>query len=185
MLTLKRSQIAHLLRTGDTRWIQRGAYDLMDYQPQAGESSSKMPRGRSLYGSLPKQLKNENSFVSRLRDILAIRRRYGIRQIDIPAVSNKALLVMVHRLDSGPIQVTALNFSAIRYLTRWSPTSPPGRHGNRYVLQERLGPVDQWRTFPISLGPHQGMSVLVVNTPEADRFATAVGGSALHGRTPS
>jgi hypothetical protein len=53
--------------------------------------------------------------------------------------------------------------------------------------KKRLGPVDQWRTFPISLNPHQGMSVLVVNTPEADRFATAVGRERTnrHGRTPS
>lgn len=191
MLTLKRSQIAHLLRTGDTRWIQRGAYDLMDYQPQAGESSSKMPRGRSLYGSLPQQLKNENSFVSRLRDILAIRRRYGIAtstQIDIPAVSNKALLVMVHRLDSGPIQVTALNFSSHQISDQVvSEHLHPGAMAIDMFSKKRLGPVDQWRTFPISLSPHQGMSVLVVNTPEADRFATAVGRERTnrHGRTPS
>ena len=53
MLTLERSKVAQLIESGDTRWIHRAAYDLMDYQPQAGESSSKMPRGRSLYGSLP------------------------------------------------------------------------------------------------------------------------------------
>ena len=27
--------------------------------------------------------------------------------------------------------------------------------------------VDQWRTFPISLSPHQGMSLLLADTPEA------------------
>ena len=150
-----------------------------------------MPRGRSLYGSLPKQLKNENSFVSRLRDILAIRRRYGIAtstQIDIPAVSNKALLVMVHRLDSGPIQVTALNFSSHQISDQVvSEHLHPGAMAIDMFSKKRLGPVDQWRTFPISLSPHQGMSVLVVNTPEADRFATAMGRERTNrrARTPS
>ena len=137
MLTLERSQVAQLLETGDTRWIHRAAYDLMDYQPQAAESSSQMPPGRSLYGSLAEQLKTRNSFVSRLRDILAVRRRYGIAtgtQLDVPAVSDKALLVMVHRLDSGLIQMTALNFSnrPISDLCRFR-ISFSRRRGNRHV----------------------------------------------------
>jgi trehalose synthase len=178
MLTLERSQIAQLLETGDTRWIHRAAYDLMDYQPLAGESSSKMPRGRSLYGSLPEQLKTRTSFVSRLRDILAVRRRYGIAtstQVDVPAVSNKALLVMVHRLDSGLLQVTVLNFSN-------SPISglvvsehfAPGAAVMDMFTERRLGVVDQRRTFPVDLNPHQGMSLLIVpGMAEADRSATA------------
>ena len=178
MLTLERSQVAHLLSTGDTRWIHRGAYDLMDYQPQASESSSKMPRGRSLYGSLPEQLKKENSFVSRLRDILAVRRRCGIAtstQIDIPAVSNKALLVMVHRLDSGLVQATALNFSNHPISDRVvSEHLHPGAVVIDMFSDRRLGMVDQWRTFPIGLSPHQGMSLLIADTPGGDRFATAV-----------
>jgi hypothetical protein len=53
--------------------------------------------------------------------------------------------------------------------------------------KKRLGPVDQWRTFPISLSAHQGMSVLIVDTPEADRFAAAVGSERTNRRrrTPS
>ena len=178
LLTLERSQVAHLLKTGDTRWIHRGAYDLMDYQPQASESSSKMPRGRSLYGSLPEQLKNNRSFVSRLRDILAVRRRFGIAtstQIDIPAVSNRALLVMVHRLDSGLVQVTALNFSNHPISERVvSEHLPPGADVIDMLSERRLGTVDQWRTFPIGLSPHQGMSLLIADKPEGDRVPTAV-----------
>ena len=51
MLTLERSKVSRLLASGDTRWIHRAAYDLMDYRPEATESPSKMPRGSSLYGS--------------------------------------------------------------------------------------------------------------------------------------
>jgi trehalose synthase len=179
MLTLERSQVAHLLTTGDTRWIHRGAYDLMDYQPQASESSSKMPRGRSLYGSLPEQLKSETSFLSRLGDILAVRRRYGIAtstQVDIPAVSNKALLVMVHRLDNGLIQVTALNFSNHPISDRVvSEHLSPGAAVIDMFTDRRVGIVDQWCTFPISLDPHQGMPLLIIpDIPKADSSATAV-----------
>jgi hypothetical protein len=112
-LTLDRKQVAALLRDGDTRWIHRSAYDLMNYQPQATWSSSKLPRGTSLYGSLTEQLADGSSFASGLRDILAVRKRYGIAssiQLDVPSVSNKAMLVMVHQLDDAE-QVTALNFS--------------------------------------------------------------------------
>ena len=49
-LTLDRSQIKALLADGDTRWIHRAAYDLMDYRPNATESTSQMPRGKNLYG---------------------------------------------------------------------------------------------------------------------------------------
>jgi trehalose synthase len=164
-LTLERSQVAHLLESGDTRWINRAAYDLMNYQPGARESSSKMPRGRSLYGSLPEQLKKKTSFVSRLRDILAVRRRYGIAtstQVDIPAVSNEALLVMVHRLDTGLIQVTALNFSDRPISDRvGSDHLSPGAAVIDMVTGSKLGIVDQLRTFPTGLSPHQGRSLLI------------------------
>jgi hypothetical protein len=104
------------------------------------------------------------------------------------AVSNKALLVMVHRLDSGLIQVTVLNFSSHQISDQVvSEHLRPGAMAIDMFSKKRLGPVDQWRTFPISLSPHQGMSVLVVNTPEADRFANAVGREHTNGRgrTPS
>jgi trehalose synthase len=184
VLTLERSQVAHLLSTGDTRWIHRGAYDLMDFQPHAGESSSRMPRGRSLYGSLPEQLKNENSFASRLRNILTVRRRYGIAtgtQIDIPAVSDQALLVMVHRLESQLVQVTVLNFSHRQIFDQaTSEHFGPGATVIDMSSKRRLGQVDAWRSFPISLRPYQGMSLLVADTPEGDRLATDVVSARLH-----
>ena len=115
MLTLERSKVPGLLVLGDTRWIHRAAYDLMDYRPEATESPSKTLRGASLYGSLPGQLKDLNSFAARLREILAVRTCHGIatsEQVDVPEVSNKAILVMVHRLDTMQIQVTVPNFSS-------------------------------------------------------------------------
>ena len=61
-----------------------------------------MPAGRSLYGPLPDQLEDPSSFARRLSRIIAVRRRHGIAtatQVDVPDVSHRAMLVMVHRLD--------------------------------------------------------------------------------------
>ena len=173
VLTLERSQVASRLGTGDTRWIHRAAYDLMDYQPEASESAAGMPRGRALYGSLPEQLKDRTSFVCRLRDILAVRRRWGIAtgtQVDIPAVSDRGLLVMVHRLDRGGLQVTALNFSNKPVSDRISSAHLlPGSRVVDMFTERALGVVDQDRTFPIGLGSHHGLSLLVERTGGHDQ----------------
>ena len=71
MLTLPADEVAELLEGGDTRWIHRAAHDLMGVAPRARKSDSGMPRGRSLYGSVPEQLADETSFVRQLQAILA------------------------------------------------------------------------------------------------------------------
>jgi trehalose synthase len=166
MLTLERAKISRLLESGDTRWIHRAAYDLMGYQPKASESPSAMPRGRSLYGPLPEQLKDTNSFVSRLSDILAIRRRYGIAtssQLEVPDVSDKAMLVMIHQLDAGQIQITVLNFSSRAITGHVSSTHlPPGDAVIDMSTDQVIAHVGGERTFPVTLEPHQGLSLLAV-----------------------
>jgi trehalose synthase len=166
MLTLERSKVSRLLASGDTRWIHRAAYDLMDYRPEATESPSKMPRGTSLYGSLPQQLKDPNSFAARLRDILAVRTRCGIAtssQVDVPDVSNKAMLVMVHRLDATHLQVTVLNFSNQSIAGRVrSEHLTSGSAVIDMFTSQVITEVDHEHTFAVSLEPHQGMSLLTV-----------------------
>jgi trehalose synthase len=165
MLTLDRRQVASLLADGDTRWIHRSAYDLMDYRPDATESLSRLPRGTSLYGSLPQQLQNPNSFACRLRDLLAIRKRYGIAtavQLDVPQVSNKAMLVMVHQLSDAE-QVTVLNFSAGEiHGSVMSEHLVPGSTLVDMVTDEVIGEVDDLHTFHLTLAPHEGKSILVL-----------------------
>ena len=167
MLTLQRSQVSELLANGDTRWIHRAAYDLMGFGQDGRESRRQMPQATSLYGSLPQQLKDNRSFAWRLREILAVRARYRIAtgiQLEVPPVSNRGLLVMVHLLDSGLVQVTALNFS--QEMITELVTS---RHlaANDAVIDmftdQVIAAVDQTHTFPITLGPHQGMSLLIVH----------------------
>ena len=165
MLTLDRKQVSRLLADGDTRWIHRAAYDLMDYRPHAHESLSKMPRGVSLYGSLPGQLEDSSSFARRLAEILAVRKRYGIAasvQLDVPQPSNKAMLVMVHQLTDAE-QVTVLNFSAHAISgSVHSEHLVPGSALVDMFTDQEVGEVDDLHTFSISLEPHEGRSLLVL-----------------------
>ncbi|HEU4907673.1 MAG TPA: maltose alpha-D-glucosyltransferase [Propionibacteriaceae bacterium] len=165
MLTLERKQVSQLLADGDTRWIHRAAYDLMDYRPHAHESLSKMPRGVSLYGSLPAQLEDSSSFARRLAEILAVRKRYGIStavQLDVPQVSNKAMLVMVHQLIDAE-HVTVLNFSAQPVTgSVHSEHLVPGSVLVDMFTDQQVGEIDDLHTFPISLQPHEGKSLLVL-----------------------
>jgi trehalose synthase len=169
MLTLERSKVSRLLASGDTRWIHRAAYDLMDYRPEATESPSKMPRGFSLYGSLPQQLQDANSFASRLREVLAVRARYGIAssvQVEVPEVSDKAMLVMVHRLDTAQIQTTVLNFSSQFIAGRVkSEHLASGAAVIDMFTEQVIAEVDHEHTFVVSLEPHQGMSLLTDPAP--------------------
>jgi trehalose synthase len=165
MLTLDRKQVASLLADGDTRWIHRSAYDLMDYRPEATESLSRLPRGTSLYGSLPEQLEDPHSFVCQLRDMLAVRKRYGIAtsvQLDVPQVSNKAMLVMVHQLSDAE-QVTVLNFSGHEISgSVLSEHLVPGSSLVDMFTDEVVGEVDDLHSFWVTLGPHEGRSLLVL-----------------------
>ncbi|HEU4897019.1 MAG TPA: maltose alpha-D-glucosyltransferase, partial [Actinomycetota bacterium] len=166
MLTLERSKVSRLLASGDTRWIHRAAYDLMGYRPEATESPSKMPRGTSLYGSLPDQLKDPSSFASRLRDMLAVRTRHGIAtsvQIEVPEVPNQAMLVMAHLLASRQIQVTVLNFASQAIVGRVkSRHLTPGAAMIDMFTDQSITEVDPEQTFAVSLEPHQGMSLLAI-----------------------
>jgi len=169
-LTLDRKQVAALVASGDTRWIHRSAYDLMDYRPDATESTSKMPRGRSLYGTLPDQLADPDSFASKLAAILRVRSQFGLAtgtQLDVPRVSHRSMLVMVHQLDIGK-QITVLNFSAepISGTVR-SKHLPPGSVVVDMVSGIQVGEVDDLYSFAISLDPHEGLTLLV-GEPLAD-----------------
>jgi trehalose synthase len=115
-LPLPRAAVEELMGDGDTRWINRGAYDLMGVNPDAKTSSAGLPRAQSLYGSLPEQLSQPDSFAARLRGYLTMRARsqlFAARQVAVPEVQSKGLLVMVHELpDELGTQITALNFGA-------------------------------------------------------------------------
>ena len=154
-LPLPAEAVAARLADGDTRWINRGAYDLMGVNPDATISLDSLPRARALYGSLTEQLAQPDSFVRQLQRLLEVRQRYQLpvsRQVDVPDVVSRGLLVMVHALPEGQgMQVTALNFGAesVDETVMLSRTTPGavvdmltdtvvGRVGNDHLLTVKL-----------------------------------------------
>lgn len=167
-LPLPPEDVADLMGDGDTRWINRGAYDLADMNPEAAQSVAGLPKARSLYGSLCEQLKNPDSFSSQLKKLLAVRQAYDIaaaRQILIPDVQSPGLLVMVHELPAERgVQVTALNFSGAPIEETINlPGIPPGPVVD--MINERIeGDLSQTGDFKIHLDPYEGLSLRVVQT---------------------
>jgi len=170
-LTLPREAVADLLEDGDTRWIHRAAYDLMGFDPDVATSSSGLPRGRALYGTLPEQLEDETSFASRLADVLHVRADNGIatgEQLDVPSVDHPGVLVMVHTLEGTPDrQMTVLNFGRDDVVT--TVTSASLFEGARVIdmtTGETVGRVDAARSVQVPLGRLTGRSLrLIVADP--------------------
>jgi trehalose synthase len=160
VLPLERAAIETLLAGGDTRWLHRAAYNLMGYDDEGLFPG--MPSGRTLYGNLPDQLADPDSFVSQLHDILDVRGRAELAtavQVDVPAVSHRAMLVMVHELpDGGRHQVTALNFSAEEIAgTVLSEALSAGSTVYDVGSGSPLGEVDELGGFNLTLPPHGGV----------------------------
>jgi trehalose synthase len=163
--TLPSDSVKSLLADGDTRWINRGAYDLSNVDPNATKSASGLPRARSLYGSLPEQLKTPSSFASQLKKLLRVRAEHHIYEselVDVPSVRSKGLLLMVHRLpaDKG-IEVTALNFGrtpmreavAINAAVMGATVTDP-------IEEKALGKL-KGKELAIDLGAHEGKVFLI------------------------
>lgn len=166
-LPLAPEQVAHLMGDGDTRWINRGAYDLADLAPEAQTSAEGLPRARALYGSLVEQLQNPGSFACQLKRILSVRRAYDIaasRQILIPEVQAPGLLVMVHELPAGKgVQLTALNFGAVPISeTICLPGVAPGPVVD--IIHERVeGDLTENCELTLNLDPYEGLALRVVS----------------------
>ena len=115
-LTLPAAAVKDRLADGDTRWINRGAYDLIGANPKARTSAAGLPVTVALYGPLPRQLAKPDSFASQLAHMLKVRADLNLsagRLLDTPAVQAKGLLVLVHQLpDSTDLEVTAINFGS-------------------------------------------------------------------------
>ena len=165
MLTTDPAAVADLIADGDTRWINRGAHDLMGTNPNAQRSEGGLPRARSLYGTLPDQLIDRSSFARRLRRIIRIRQRYRIpmaTQIDVPGVSHRSLLVMVHRLENANLQVTVLNFGAepVVGTIRSEHLLPSAKVLDLFRAQQ-IAVVDDLCSFSLELDPYQGVPLLL------------------------
>ena len=113
-LPLPGDAVADRMQDGDYRWINRGGVDLLGRNPDADRSAFGLPRARTLYGPLPDQLKDPDSFVSRLKRMLAAREEHNLalgELLAVPEPASPAACVLVLRLPGRPrLAVTALNF---------------------------------------------------------------------------
>ena len=165
-LTLPGESVKLLIAEGDTRWINRGAYDLLGKHSGVTQSSSDLPRAQALYGPLPEQLKHPDSFASELRKMLRVRAQYRINeseQVELPAVQARGLVVMVHRLPAGAgTQVTAVNFgrTAVREAVTLE-TAPPGGAVTDLLAEKAHGKLGPGKRLPLALGPHEGQVLLI------------------------
>lgn len=174
---LDRKHVQELTSQGDTRWINRGAHDIMGTSPEAETSSAGMPRARSLYGSLPEQLKDSASFARRLQRILEVREESGIATgtlLDVPDVSHRGLLVMVNRLGDGALEVTVLNFSGQDIAgSIQSAHLSPGASVQDLFSGETVGHVDDLHSFFIELSAYQGTALLLKEEEPGDEESSA------------
>src|SRR5690606_7478949 len=73
-----------------------------------------LPEAQTLYGPLPEQLEDPDSFMSRLQAMLAAREEYGIKDATmnaVPPVDDAGVVVLVMTLpDSESLAITALNY---------------------------------------------------------------------------
>ncbi|WP_342372935.1 maltose alpha-D-glucosyltransferase [Propioniciclava soli] len=163
-LPLDRSQVKRLISSGDTRWIERGSYDLMGWVPDADQSTAVMPRATALYGPLPEQLEDPDSFASRLAKILRVRKRHGLatgRLVAVPEVGHKSLLVMVNELAIGATQVTVLNFSGERLSARVQSNAIPTGRVIDLTTRRKVDVVDDLGGFTVTLPPYGGAALIV------------------------
>ena len=162
-LPLDRSEVKPLIAQGDTRWLERGAYDLVT-DSESVKSSSGMPRARVLYGPLKEQLADPKSFARRLADILKLRKRHHIATgelVDVPSVSHPSLLAMVNRLVDGRVQVTVLNFGEEPVSGRIQSEFLPSGRVFDLATRRKVGEVDGLGGFDISLAGFEGMLLVV------------------------
>jgi trehalose synthase len=165
-LPLPVNAVEHLMGDGDTRWIERGAYDLTGANPDATHSEAGLPRAQTLYGPLPEQLQDQDSFASQLKRLLAVRQAHGIfaaQQVLVPDTEHPGLLLMVHELpDNRGTQITALNFSAepVEEVVT-IPNTVPGPVVDM-VAETIVGDLSAAGELTIKLGAYEGQSLRIV-----------------------
>ena len=180
-LPLPRSKVEERFADGDYRWINRGGVDLLGTNPDARTSSLGLPRSRTLYGSLPQQLKDPDSFSMQLKRILAARKKYKIELAElvaVPETSHSAVCILVMRPPhKASTIITALNFSResvtedvdCKKLMRMSELKS-GTVILNCVSEKAEGAIDNEGRLELSLGPWTGKTYsLDTSTKEPEK----------------
>src|SRR5262249_15111702 len=129
-LPVSEKAVAKRTRDGDYRWINRGGVDLLGARSDAAESAYGLPKAEALYGPLPRQLKDPDSFASRLKRLLAARKAYRVAEGELlaaPEPKDPGVCLLVLRLPGkGGLAVTALNFGRSAVEEEVDLTKVPG-----------------------------------------------------------
>ncbi len=148
--------------TGDTRWIERGAHDLLGVAPDTdafGVGHAPGPVAlRSAAGTARRRpTRSRPAWANMLR----VRTEYGIasaRQVDVPEVAHRGMLVMVHELESTDetgepvVQITVLNMTDTPLDgTIRSESLPHGATVVDATDHSELGTVDDLCSFPLRI----------------------------------
>jgi maltose alpha-D-glucosyltransferase/alpha-amylase len=114
-LLVGQKDLGSLLDDRDYRWMNRGAFDLMNVDPGAARSAGGLPRAKAIYGSMPEQLQDENSFVSHLKRLLRVRKEYGVAVSTLASVpetqSHGAVFMLLENADESGWVLAAVNFA--------------------------------------------------------------------------
>jgi trehalose synthase len=98
----------------DYRWMNRGAFDLMGVNPGAKASRNGLPRAVAIYGTLPEQLRDPNSFASQLKRMFRARKASRLafsKLMSVPEVDSRGVVVMLlQRPEDLRWIITAVNF---------------------------------------------------------------------------
>lgn len=121
-LPVPTQSVEDLIADNDQRWINRGGYDLLGVGDGMDCSIHGLPKAPSLYGDLEAQLKDKDSFVSRLKAMLAVRKSLGIAEselVSVPTVTDPGIVILINKLakvegNHHAWQITALNFGKAR-----------------------------------------------------------------------
>ena len=171
-LPLHAEQVAGRTDDGDWRWVNRGGVDLLGDNPDATESAWGLPRARALYGPVPQQLDDPESFASGLKRMLAARKDYQIHLgelIAVPEPDHNALCLLVLALPGTPrYAITALNFGRegvtehldLHLIDRLPADQLEGRTVSEAVSGHDEGTISDQGRLTITLGPWQGKTLI-------------------------
>jgi maltose alpha-D-glucosyltransferase/alpha-amylase len=171
---------AALTAGGDWRWINRGGVDLMGASPKTTTVVAGLPEARALYGPLPQQLQDPNSFASRLKTMLSARQQHGIATATmnaVPPVNDPGVAVVVMTLpDSQNLAITALNYgrqptSVEVDLTQIPPGIPAATLAGvgtvDVISGQSAGAVSATGGLTIALEAIAGRTIVVQRQPQA------------------
>jgi len=185
-LPVPRESVADLVKDGDYRWVNRGGVDLMGVNPNAETSKFGLPRARALYGPLPEQLKDPDSFASQLKRMLAARKKYRIAEgelVAVPDVANSAICLLVMRIpEKSALAITALNYSQKPVQERLDLSTVTGLKGRALagysvinsVSGKTEGKVDSQGALNIALEGWSGKTLIIDQQPRREEPSSSL-----------